>query len=476
MKLVFFFGLIALAQITPAFSFDPSSIMVQKWLDPLLNHLRSTSPITVNGAKAFWEALCLVCHEAESLVKAAENISKLLTSGKVNSWEHRVIVYNALSALAQATEPTVSQKALEGYFAMTAKEAHEQAMAAAVDSIGRHLTVLIYNDEFCAANKGFVEKVVKISTDGLGSAKPLARKSWANAVGATVWDHQDSTSATLSANIVKYLQALFKTFNKIVDKPLLWKDGPVEAYIMISIISGRIQHWPSIPQPVTDLLKSEKYPSDLLTTTPKPSYLLWDRIYTKAVTPEEGLWLVRALVNVFKNEAQASLEKTAAGHLIAQALIWIITSHPDHTVRRAAYEETQDLAAAEPIKLSHYMKQAVKKWLLDIEKNVKESTAVSASNADHYNKEIATSRLSSVLNAMTSYGKDLAESTKGVELIDLMLLAHHKYIASPTNKYNWITLVQRANIDPGKLVKEKSAKVFEIVKNTLQARQEVKFV
>ncbi|CAO3631190.1 unnamed protein product [Mucor hiemalis] len=344
-------------------------------------------------------------------------------------------------------------------------------MAVAVDGIGRHLTVLIYNDEFCAANKDFVDKVVKNSTDGLSSVKPLARKSWANAVGATVWDHKD-TSVTLSANIVKYLQALFKTFNKIVDKPLLWKDGPVEAYVMISIISGRIQHWPSVPQPVTDLLKSQKYPSQLLVSTPKPSYLLWDRIYTKAVQPEEGLWLVRSLVNVFRNESQESLEKTGAGHLIAQALVWIITSHPEHTVRRAAYEETASIASVDAVKLGVYMKQALKQWFLDIENNVKDSTAVAAVNSENYNTDNAAIRLSSVLNAMTSFNNDVPQSTRGVELIDLMLLAHHQYVASPSNKYNWITLVQRAHVDPGKLVKDKSEKILDILKSALQARSE----
>ncbi|KAG2190049.1 hypothetical protein INT46_000027 [Mucor plumbeus] len=464
--------IVLLARTTPAFSFDPSSIFASKWLDPLLNHLRSTSPTTVKGAKALWEALALVCHETDSLIKVTEGVSKLLTSGKVNSWEQRVIMYNSLSSLAQAAEPLVSQKALEGYFIMIAKEAHEQAMAAAVDGVGRHLTVLIYNDEFCFANKEFVDKAVKTSTDGLNAAKPLARKSWANAVGTTVWDYKDATSATLSANIVKYLQALFKTFNKIVDKPLMWKDGPVEAYVMISIISGRIQHWPTVPQPVVDLLKTQKYPSQLLISQPKPSYLLWDRIYTKALTSEEGLWLVRALTSVFVEENQESLEKTGAGHLAAQALVWIITSHPEHTVRRFAYQEVSNIAAAEPIKLNHFMKQAIKQWLLDIENNAKDSTAVSAVNADNYNKETATFRLAAVLNAITSYDKDLAESTKGVELIDMMILAHHEYIASPTNRYNWITLVQRANVDPGKLVRDKASKILDILKNTLEARKE----
>ncbi|OBZ91073.1 Translational activator gcn1 [Choanephora cucurbitarum] len=464
--------LLALARATPAFSFDPSDIFANKWLDSLLNQLRSTSPTTVHGAKSFWEALACKCHGTDSLVKVADGISKLLTSGKVSSWEHRVVIYNALSSLAQVTEPTVSQKALESYFAMTVKEAHEQAMAAAVDGIGRHLTVLIYNDEFCAANQDFVNKAVKASADGLQAAKPLARKSWAQAVGSTVWNHQGAASATLSANIVKYLQALFKTFSTVVDKPLVWKDGPLEVYVMIAMISGRIQHWPAIPPAVVDLLKSQKYPSQLLVSSPKPSYLLWDRIYTKALSADEGTWFIRALAHVFMNESQDSLQSTGAGHLAAVALIWIATSHPEHTVRRAAFDEIAVIAAKDASKLNCFMKPAVKQWLLDIEHNIKDSTAVVATNTDDYREDIAVSRLASILYSMTSFSSDLPESSKGVELIDLMVLSHHKLIASPTNKYNWITLAQRAHVDPGKLVKEKEHKVLEILKQALQARQE----
>ncbi|KAG1308067.1 hypothetical protein G6F64_006326 [Rhizopus arrhizus] len=461
----------ALARITPALSFDPSSIFASKWVEPLLNHLRSTSATTVKGAKAFWEALCLVCREEEDMVKVAESVRKALISGKVSSWEHRSTAYNVLSSLSQVRKPTISQKALEAYFEVLGKETHEQAMAAAIDGIHNHGTIVLYTDEYCNAHIEFVNKIIKSSTEGLNSVKPLARKSWANAVGATFWDHE-KPSATISSKTVDYLQALFKTYNKIIDKPLLWKDGPLDAYVMLAMISGRIQHWPSIPQPVTDLLKSQKYPEQLLVSEPKPSYLLWDRIYTKATSAEEGLWLVRALANVFLNETKESLVQTKAGYLVAQAIIWLITSHPEHTVRRAARDETAVLAAADPVKLGHFMRSSLKQWLLDLEHQTKDSTAVIASSAENYNKETSIYRLASLLNAATSFSKDLDESEKYAEVTELIILAHHQYIASPTNKYNWITLVQRTGVDPGKLVKEKSDYLIDMLKNTLAARKD----
>lgn len=324
---------------------------------------------------AFWNALMTVCHNVDSTVKVATTTVKHLTTGKVGSWEHRVLYFNALASLAQIGNPDVSEKALEGYFSMVAKETNEQAMAAAIDGVGRHLIVLIYNDEYSDSHKDFINKAVKTSSDGLKSAKTAARKSWALAFGNTVWAHE-KPSQTLESNIVPYLQNLFATFDKIVDKPLLWKDGPLEAYILIGALSGRIQQWPAIPEAVTAMLTKHKYPSSLLVSSPKPSFLLWDRIYTKALSPAEGLWFVRALTSVFSRESQASLEKTGAGYLCAQALIWTLSSHPDHTVRKAAYENVAAIAKSDAVKLGNFVKQALKQWLLDVSEKIADHARV----------------------------------------------------------------------------------------------------
>ncbi|KAI9261620.1 armadillo-type protein [Phascolomyces articulosus] len=461
----------ALARIIPKLSFDPSTIFATKWLEPVLNQLRASSLATRSAATELWEALSIRCGDMEQLLKVVTTVTKTLTTGKVSSWEHRVLTFNALSALAQADDPSISEKALEGYFTMVSKESNEQAMAAAIDGAGRHLTVLIYNDAYCEAHKEVVTKTVKTSSEGLKSAKAAARKSWAVAFGNTIWaKHQPSE--TLNANVMSYLQNLFTTFNKIVDKPLVWKDGPLEAYILIGAVSGRIQQWPAVPPPVTDLLKKNKYPEgSLLITSPKPSFLLWDRIYTKAVTPGEGLWLVRALTSVFGQESQASLEKTGAGLFAAQALIWTLSSHPEHTVRRAAFQETAALAKADAGKLGAFMKTALSQWLLDLENDTKDSTAMIAKSMDNYREDVATYRTASVLNAITAFDKDYSSEAREKELVELMILAHHKYIASPTDKYNWITLMQRAGVNPGKLVKNQESNIMKHLKDAFVLRE-----
>jgi hypothetical protein len=160
--------------------------------------------------------------------------------------------------------------------------------------------------------------------------------------------------------------------------------------------------------------------------------------------------------------------------LIAQAIIWLMTSHPEHTVRRATRDETARLAAADAAKLGFFMRQALKQWVLDVEHQTKDSVAAQATNSENYRKDIAPYRLATVLNAITSFSNDLDSSIKNSELIQLLILAHHKYIASPTNKYNWITLVQRVNVDPGRLISEQSTHIVELLQNALTNRNEVR--
>lgn len=356
---------LALSRIVPVLTFDPAPIFAEKWVDTLFNQLRSTSATVRSAAIDLWDALAATCKEEESLVKISTHVAKQLTSGKVSSWEHRVLTFDALASLAQTAKPAVSEKALEGYLTMIAKESNEQAMTSAIDGFGRHLMVLIYDDAFCGSHQDAVNKIIKASTDGLKSAKAPARKGWAMVFGDTVWTRREP-SQTLSSNVTGYLQNLFATFDKIADKPLVWKDGPLEAYILVGALSGRIQQWPQVPQGVLDLLKKHNYPSSLLVSEPKPSFLLWDRIYTKVQSASEGLWFVRALTSLFARESPESLKKTGAGNLVAQALIYILTSHPVHAVRNATFAETAALAKADAIKLSSFVKPALKQWLLDV--------------------------------------------------------------------------------------------------------------
>lgn len=349
----------------PALSFDPSALFAKKLVDPLLNHMRSTSAVTRVDASLLWKALSQICHDETHLNTVCTNTGKLLTTGKVTSWEHRILIYQAIASLAAPSLPEVSQKAIEVYVTMVGKEANEQALSAAIQGLGRHLSVLTESKELLTKFQSAVDKALKAMADGLASSKALARKSWAMALGQLVMSSPEHGEHLVDV-LPKLLTAMFSTFKKIADKPLAWKDGPLEAYILIAIITGKISLWSTTPANITTLLKNEKYPSSILTCNPKPSFFLLDRVYTKALSVDEGHWFVAALESNLNNISVDTLEKNKATTYLAQAIIWTITSHPEHAVRRDAYNATKRLAQKIPQQLGQVIRAGLASWLRDV--------------------------------------------------------------------------------------------------------------
>ncbi|CAO3648342.1 unnamed protein product [Cunninghamella blakesleeana] len=478
-----------LANIVPCFSFDPSTIFESKWKEPLSNHLRSTSLAVRLGASSLWRSLCEKCHDISKLNSVVDVITKPLTTNKVSTPDHRIVMYEAALNLSSNHDATISAKVLDGgLFTMLTKESNELALVNLIKACGKHISILLYNDAFCKENKSLMDKVVKVITDGLVSTKAAVRHQWANTIGTTYWIH-DQPSLTLSDQIIKYLQPLATTTNKMQDKPLVWKDGPLEGYVLVALLSGRVlSTWNKDQQQnnVNEFVKKQNYPKSVLgnsdgkanknNSSSNNSFLLLDRIYMKALTVEEGIWLTRAITSLFAQTEQSVLDAsnsndTSIGFSMAQIMIWILSSHPHYQVRQQAYESISSLSNQQPEKLSHFMIQALNQWLLDLEKETKGSVAVTALHATtaaaaNMDPLVAKYRLASVLMAMTSFSQ-IDANIKSSILVELVLLAHHQSIVSSAEKFNWITLVQRANVDPGKLVQQHDKRLKELVWKSL---------
>jgi hypothetical protein len=75
---------------------------------------------------------------------------------------------------------------------------------------------------------------------------------------------------------------------------------------------------------------------------------------------------VLSLESVLTNTSLESLEKNGAVNSVAQAIIWAITSQPEHSVRREAYDATKRLAQKVPEKSSEIIRTGLNTWLRDV--------------------------------------------------------------------------------------------------------------
>lgn len=148
-----------------------------------MNGLRSTSDSTRTSSIALFKQLAQQSKQEQDVLKVVTEMTKLLTTGKLSSPDHRGIFYECLGVTAATNSETVSAKALQGLTTMTAKESNEGAVTFGIDATVLHLEVLL------ATGKDIPEitAAVKAGVAALGSPRASLRKTWARGMGTLIW-------------------------------------------------------------------------------------------------------------------------------------------------------------------------------------------------------------------------------------------------------------------------------------------------
>ncbi|KAF9179251.1 translational activator of GCN4 [Haplosporangium sp. Z 11] len=433
-----------LVHLVKALPFDPSPIFSSSLQDPLLNGLRSTSESTRTSAIALFKQFTEQSKQEEHVLKVVTEMTKLLTTGKVSSPDYRGIFYDCLGKTAATKSESVSAKALSGLTTMTGKETNEAAVTLGIDASILHLEVLL------AAGKDIPEVAasIKAGVAALGSPRASLRKTWARGMGALIWHSGYAPESAKSVSL--FMEPLIKAFNNIQKAPLTYKDGPLEGYVAVASAYRLAQGGDAAAQ---QLIKSA------LVVSPKPSLVLFDKVYTKLTTAEEGVWFVHAL-EALMSEKDADEEAKLA---IGTGFIYSAAASPYADARKEAFQALQRCAKKDPRNVGAIIKESLLRWLSLLETPVKDSTPALAASSISPDIHISAYRLSEILSAITTYNADADQKVMAEVATDLIVLSHHEAIASPTKKYDWMSMVQRARLDPGRLVSDYQDRVEQLV-------------
>ncbi|KAG0302645.1 translational activator of GCN4 [Dissophora globulifera] len=426
-----------LVHLVNALSFDPSDIFsTTSLLDPLLNGLRSSSEAVRVSAIALFKQLAKLSKEEEHVLKVVTEISKQLTTGKVSSPDHRGIFYDCVGKTAATKSDVVSAKALQGLTPMTAKESNETAVTFGIDATISHLQVLLATADQKHAQE--VATVIKSGIAALASPRPSLRKTWARGMGTLIWNSEYAQESV--GSVSQFLAPLITAYNNIQKAPLTYKDGPLEGYVAVSVAYRLATQ--SGDASASKLLKSA------LVTSPKPSLVLFDKVYTKLTTAEEGVWFVHALEALVAEKDIDEEAKMAIG----TGFIYSAAASPYADARKEAFQALQRCAKADIRKIGTIIREALLRWASLLETPVKDSTTMLAAATIPSDPHIAAYRLSEVLSAITTYNAEGDQKVMAEVATEVIVISHHEAIASPTKKYDWMSMLQRARLDPGRLV------------------------
>ncbi|KAG0214330.1 translational activator of GCN4 [Mortierella sp. NVP41] len=433
-----------LVHLVKALSFDPSPIFSSSLQDPLLNGLRSTSESVRTSSNALFKQFAQQSKEEEHVLKVVTEMAKLLTTGKVSSPDHRGIFYDCLGKTAATNSEAVSIKALQGLNTMTAKESNEAAVTFGIDATIAHLQVLLATGK----NVPEVAATIKTGVTALGSPRASLRKTWARGMGDLIWKGEYAQESVKSVSLL--MTPLIAAFNNIQKAPLTYKDGPLEGYVAVAAAYRLAKDGDA---PARQLIKSA------LAVSPKPSLVLFDKVYTKLTTAEEGVWFVHAL-EALMAEKDASEEAKMA---IGTGFIYSAAASPYADARKEAFHALQRCAKNDVNNVGTIIRESLLRWVSLLETPVKDSTPLLAASSISTDPHIAAYRLSEILSAITTYNSDGNQEVMAKVATELIVLSHHEAIASPTKKYDWMSMVQRARLDPGRLVSDYQDRVEQLV-------------
>ncbi|KAH7118939.1 translational activator [Dendryphion nanum] len=433
-------------------SFDLSGILFGNLLKPLLSNVKSTNPTIRAGVVRTFEALASRSQDDTLVGKVADEILNPLKQNKVTTADQKVIHAQMLGSLKNSV--SLSQKIPAGLAPVALKEPNEPAVVAEVSSMNTHLT-------FGIANNVPLDKVVTDAfIKGLADKRVPVKKLWAVRAVSLWWDLAPEQLS--QPDIQAFCQA---TLPKLVD---IWQEviaNPIPAsqsglvtvgHYVTALLLSRIHN--SSDTKLTTIYKKSDAVSQSLAVSPKPSFLLNPKVYSKLSATEDIEIALRALVSVapWLTEDGTSDEARDAW---SQAFIFFITASSIPSKAKTAARRSLTSTYVEfPTAVSKILVAGLWSWYKYIEQRDKDSAATAA--------KTGTSELSAVLNSFCLSPSVLKKQSSTVSKdvlkqqgIDILVIARPEIIP----RTSWIDLCLRMELDPGDLVRDHLTECINLI-------------
>lgn len=292
-------------------------------LPAILAASKSTSAPTRTAAVHLFSVLYGVGDEVD-LLPVHEQIAALFKGGKTASPDHRTTLYTMLASLP--TSPKLSSDLVGTVLSLLPKESNETTVAAMMRVVAFHLPAAILGGNALPAAQ--ITALVK----AMQEPKPNIRRALHSTVGSALWalesdkEKVNPAAVALAEGLLPGFESALKT---VTANPLNSPSGPLEGYVAVAVLKGRLGRWGV--KKIGELLSNAASPSRLVLTryridefiaanptmqglyTPgaKPSFLLWDKVYRKANSQQEEIWVAHALEAIIVADEEKLIKDAA---------------------------------------------------------------------------------------------------------------------------------------------------------------------
>ncbi|KAF2001392.1 ARM repeat-containing protein [Amniculicola lignicola CBS 123094] len=423
---------------------DLSEVLHGNLLKPLLSNIKSTNPIIRAGALRTFQSLASRSHNDALLGKVADEILNPLKQGKVPAADQKILYGQFLSALT-ASVP-LSQKIPVGIAPVALKEPNEQAVVAEVAAMSKHLAFGLSTG--VALDKTISDAFVK----GINDKRIPIRRLWAISAANIWWDLNSEQLARpdVAAFCQATLPKLVELLQEVASNPVpATQNGLVTVgHYVAALLLVKVR--PLEDTKLASIYKKSDILSQSLAFSPKPSFLLNPRVYSKISTEEDVTIALRALKAVaawlFDGKVSAAETRTAW----AQVFIYFIVGQSvSSKAKSAARQALTEAYIQAPAKILQAMVEGLWSWYKAIESSEKDSPAVAAKTGLD-DLHIVLNCLCLSEDSLTKYGADISSDVLSQQCVALLILTRSEIMP----RTSWINLCLKMGIDPGQLVRE----------------------
>ncbi|KAK9847538.1 hypothetical protein MYU51_018633 [Penicillium brevicompactum] len=424
---------------------DISELVQTRLSKHLLASMKSNNPSIRQGAADSFGSLLTRCKTDALVLKITGEIMGPLKTNKITGAEHRVAYAQAIAAIPCSAN--VSKDIIQGFGPVFTRESNEPALEEEIRSFSKHLAYLIQSKAKIS------DDVTSTIVKGISDKRVPFRKIWQTSVGEVLWssDLDALKSAEVEPLATKFLAKMKDLFGEVASNPLPSASSGAlpSAYLYLALFHK-----------VSDVQGSSKaawdeHVAQSMTLSPKPSFMLNPRVFSKLASKEEIQWLVRALAAVASGAKFVSADE-ASKIAWAQAFIFsIVAPAIPSNFREASAETLSRVYLTDVASFGSIFVQALWAWTLAFRTADKESAAHSAGPGSERLLQMVLRALcpsSDVVQKSSISSADLQ-----VQLIDILILSRPELIPGAS----WIALCLRTGTDPGELVRAHPAKCIE---------------
>ncbi|KZT22524.1 ARM repeat-containing protein [Neolentinus lepideus HHB14362 ss-1] len=430
-----------------AYSHPLKSESFQKIATSVINSSKSNNVLVRSNAVALFKIISSKSPGVDDLQLLVNELLSLPKAGKTSGPEHRVALFSMLDSLPPSS--AVSSAILQDAPALFTKESHEAAITVLVTSLSVHITALLQANEKIPVGASIL--IVK----EMNSPKPAIRRAFCLLAGTVFWTLGNLESDAALDFAKSVLPAFETNLKTVAANPLGAVAGPLEGYIAVATLFGAF----TASGKLGDAVSKNAILKTLGSTSPKPAFLFWDKVYQKLTTVEEETWFLRAC-EVSLTYLQTEIIKSQnLSSQVGSALLQLAVQSQLSDIRRQSMKSLELITSRLPKVVSAVVKEGLMAYVL----RAKSASAVQTTQDDS-DKAVANldNRLASFLLTCASFSDDCDPGVKDGILADLIIIAHHPEICGQRRQV-WIELCQKARVDPQALITNKLDIIFQLI-------------